>query len=160
MMNRQLSAACVAVAIAWGGVVASAWSVPAQAPQAPAAKSTEADGRAILGKLCVDCHAADAVMRQRRTLTGWEEIIDTMVAQGAGGTDDELQKAIQYLAVTVGKVNVNKDNARNLQAVLEIPAPLADALIKGRPYAAIADLARVPGLDIKAITEKSERVVF
>ena len=159
-MNRYLTAACLVVAVAWSGAVAMAWSVPAHATQEPAAKSTEAEGKAILAKLCVDCHAIDAVMRQRRTLTGWEEIIDTMVAQGAGGTDDELQKIIQYLVVVVGKVNVNKDNARNLQAVLEIPAPLADAVIKGRPYAAIADLAKVPCLDIKAITEKSERVGF
>jgi hypothetical protein len=52
-----------------------------------------------------------------------------MVGRGVGGTDDELKAATMYLVRAFGKVDVNAADARELEAVLEIPTELANAII-------------------------------
>ena len=118
------------------------------------------EGRDLVMRLCADCHGLEAAVGQRRALTDWEETIVRMLDRGVGGTDDELKSVVSYLSRAFGKVNVNAADSRNLQSVLELSSPVADALIKGRPYATVADLAKIPGIDAKAIETMKDRIVF
>ncbi len=118
------------------------------------------DGRAEVIKYCADCHDLETATAKRRSLTVWEEVLDTMVVNGLSVPDADYTKVSGYLARAFGKVNVNTDDSKNLEAVLELTPEVAGALIKGRPYKTIENLAAVPGIDVKALETRKERIAF
>ena len=157
--------ACAVTIAAAMGVVQARPQPPAVEAHAPRAIAQDpelpaGDGRDLVLRLCSDCHGLKTAVAQRRSLSGWEDTMATMVGRGVGGTDEELKAATMYLARAFGKVDVNAADARELEAVLEIPTELANAIIKSRPYEKFDDLARVPGIDVKALATRQDRVVF
>lgn len=136
-------------------VEAHAPRVIAQDPELPAG-----DGRDLVVRLCSDCHGLKTAVAQRRSLSGWEDTMAVMVGRGVGGTDEELKAATIYLARAFGKVDVNAADARDIEVVLEVSSDVARAVIKARPYETFDDLARVPGIDVKALSTRKDRVVF
>ena len=69
----------------------------AQAQDLPAGK-----GKALLEKICADCHGLDIIVAQRATKDGWASIVDSMVGRGASGTKEELDTIVDYLAKNFG----------------------------------------------------------
>jgi len=65
----------------------------AQAPNA---------GRAALQKVCGACHSVEIVTAHGRTRAQWQENIQSMIARGAKGTEDEFKLVLDYLAAEYG----------------------------------------------------------
>ena len=53
-------------------------------------------------KVCGGCHPVETVTSQRRTRAQWQESINSMVARGAKGTDEELAAILEYLTTQYG----------------------------------------------------------
>ena len=146
--------------VAGRAVGAAAQSGAPAAPQSTTSELPPGEGRDLVITLCSDCHGLKTSIAQRRSLSGWEEIMEFMQGRGVGGTEDEQKTVVKYLSHAFGKVDVNSADSRNLQGVLELTPELAEALIKARPYEKLEDLAKIPGIDMKAIEARKDRIVF
>lgn len=58
----------------------------------------EGKGRESVAALCVQCHALDTVVSQKRTREQWEETLGRMVSNGAQIPLDESKIVIEYLS--------------------------------------------------------------
>ena len=139
------------------------------------AQSNLPDGpnKALVQRICGKCHTLEGITRARNTKERWSEIVDDMASRGAEGTDDELDKIVEYLAANfskstppapVKKINVNKANAGELSSQLGIPTSDADAIVRYRmdngPFKELIDLKRVPGIDAKRVDDWKDRLEF
>jgi mono/diheme cytochrome c family protein len=68
-----------------------------QAQDLPAGK-----GKDVLEKVCQECHGLDVIVSQHASKDEWTSIVDSMVARGAGGTKEELDTLVEYLAKNFG----------------------------------------------------------
>jgi competence protein ComEA len=138
----------------------------------------EGRGRETFRRICSNCHGLDVATKLRLPADQWAAIVDDMVNQGAQGTDDEFALITDYLktnfskanddrdskASTTQKINVNTASARQLTAVLEISNSDAEAIVQYRKekgaFKDWPDLRKVPGIDLKKLEERKDRVVF
>lgn len=98
-----------------------------------------------------------------RSLDAWTETIQSMVDRGARGSDEQLNDIIDYLHRTVTTINVNTADVQELQIVLSVPTSVAQEILKRReahPFASIADLKSIKGLDPRFIDAKSNIIYF
>src|SRR5581483_7489326 len=58
---------------------------------------TPAGAREVFQKVCGACQATETATSQRRTRAQWQESINSMVARGAKGTEEELSLILDYL---------------------------------------------------------------
>jgi competence protein ComEA len=131
-------------------------------------KLPDGEGKATVERICSKCHELESVTGHRNTRAGWSSVVDNMVDKGAQGTDEELELIVDYLAKNLGKspgkINVNKATPEELAAVLSISKETASAIVSERekngPYKKWQDLKRVPGIDLKPIEDKKDRVEF
>jgi hypothetical protein len=63
----------------------------------------EGVGKPLLVRICSKCHGLENVVRARNTKEKWSSIVDDMVARGSEGTDEELERIIDYLTANFGK---------------------------------------------------------
>ena len=121
-------------------------------------------GRDTLVRVCSDCHGVDLIEGQRRTRGQWKELVDDMVARGANATDDDTKAVINYLATAMGRVNVNKASASDIETVLELTPAEATAIVSYRTtsgeFKALDDLKNVAGLDFSKVEAKKDRITF
>lgn len=61
-----------------------------------------AGAREAFLKVCGACHSVETVTSQRRTRAQWQESINSMIARGAKGTDQEFSLILDYLAGQYG----------------------------------------------------------
>jgi len=133
----------------------------------------EGPNKALVQRICGKCHGLEGITRARNTKERWDEIVDDMASRGAEGTDDELDKIVEYLATNfskttppaaVKKININKVTGRELSYELAMPASDADAIIKYRtdngPFKELNDLRKVPGIDAKKVDDWKDRLEF
>jgi cytochrome c5 len=88
-------------------VVAAVFSsaVRSQEPSLP-----EGEGKDVVERMCADqCHGLSTVVNARLTKEQWDTTVKAMVARGAEGTDEDVQKAVDYLAKYFGKAAAAKD---------------------------------------------------
>jgi cytochrome c5 len=89
-------AATVAIVAAVGGSI-----VKSQEPSLP-----EGEGKDVVERMCADqCHGLTTVVSARLAKEQWDATVKAMVARGAEGTDEDVQKAVDYLAKYFGKAN-------------------------------------------------------
>jgi cytochrome c5 len=73
--------------------------VKSQEPSLP-----EGDGKDVVERMCADqCHGLTTVVNARLTKEQWDTTVKAMVARGAEGTNEDVQKAVEYLAKFFGK---------------------------------------------------------
>jgi competence protein ComEA len=125
----------------------------------------DGQGKAAFQKICTGCHALESVVRSRNSRERWGEVVDDMVSRGAQGSDDEIDKVIEYLATNFSKrINVNKAGSGELAKGLRISGKDADAIVSYRAehgvFKELGDLKKVPGLDAKRVDEWKDRVEF
>ncbi len=68
----------------------------------PAVVLPEGIGKAETVKLCSKCHSLDQAVSLRQGQEGWEETISEMVNLGAQGSDDDLNKIVDYVVKFYG----------------------------------------------------------
>jgi competence protein ComEA len=126
-------------------------------------------GKVVVEKMCTPCHGLENVVRARMTKERWGSIVDDMVSRGASGTDEEIDQVINYLAANFSKsdakkVNINKANAAELTAALEISAADAASIVSYRTdkgdFKELKDVTKVPGVDTKKIEAAKDRLEF
>lgn len=118
------------------------------------------DGKAIVQRACVGCHALKVVTSKRATAEEWSTVVNQMVSRGADVEDDEIEALIAYLSKNFppgakadqppadhnsspterdspdhnasSEVNVNRATAAELASVLEISTKDAGAIVAYR----------------------------
>lgn len=144
------------------------------------------DGKAIVQRACVGCHALKVVTSKRATPEQWSALVNQMISRGAEVEDDEIESLVDYLSKNFpanaksdqeptdhspppadhapNQINVNHATAAELTAGLGISAKDADAIVAYREqngdFKSIADLTRVPGIDSKKIVDNKSKVRF
>jgi competence protein ComEA len=136
----------------------SAAQSPVQAQDLP-----EGKGKDVTEKTCTACHGLDAIVSMHINKDGWSDVVNDMKARGADGSNADFTAIIGYLSKYFGaEVNVNKGTAKDLQD-LDLTADEADAIIKARPaggFKTLADLGKVPGIDVKKLEPLKDRIKF
>jgi competence ComEA-like helix-hairpin-helix protein len=149
-----------------GQAPAASATQPAEKDAATLAKEDEelaTNGDATLNRLCTGCHDLSNVTNMNRTGREWNDVVDTMAAGGAGGSEEELKTIKRYLTRFYGMVAVNTATADDLVAVLGLTKKEADAIIQHRTangkFADLAAVLKVPGIDAKKIEDQSASIV-
>jgi competence ComEA-like helix-hairpin-helix protein len=144
------------------------------APQSPARPQIDVSpqneeeftrvAEAAIEKACIQCHPFENIIRMRRTVRDWNDVVTTMAGRGAIATDDQFALIRRYLTRYYGLVRVNTASAEELSAVLGLSSKDAEAIVEYRKahgrFADIADLAKVEGLDRSKIEEQPEALRF
>ena len=71
------------------------------APSTSVAQSPAA-AKQVFQNVCGACHVVETVTSQRRTRAQWQESINSMVARGAKGTEQEFALILDYLTTQYG----------------------------------------------------------
>lgn len=136
-------------------------AVYAQLPDGPGKAETE--------KLCSQCHELARAVSLHQDRLGWDTTVAKMVNLGARVSDVEMQIVANYLAknfpaAEVPMIHVNTARAIEFEAGLSLLRSQSAALIAYRtrngPFKSIADLEKVPGIDLHKIESKKDRLVF
>src|SRR5690349_19246307 len=113
------------------------------------------DGKAIVQRACVGCHALKVVTSKRATPEQWSTLVNQMISRGAEVEDDEIETLVAYLSKNfpataksdeppadhnpppadhkpTSQVNVNRATAAELAAGLGISAKDADSIVAYR----------------------------
>ena len=138
-------------------------------PPAPAAIATsdgfpEGAGKAVVLKVCSNCHGPDTVVQTLRTRQEWSDVVDQMARFGAEASDQEFEQILSYLVKFFSPIRINKATAKELESTLDIPTAVAEAIVVHRqekgPFKAVDDLKAVPGLEWSKIEARTARLVF
>ena len=124
--------------IAFAAVTAG--SMALRVSQAPAAAMPgvardpfpETAGKIALLKVCGNCHTAETVIQTLRTRQEWSEVIDQMARFGAEASDQEFEQILAYLERHFSPTRINKATAKDLEATLDIPTSVAEAIVACR----------------------------
>lgn len=121
-------------------------------------------GKQTVEKVCAGCHDLDTVIQTRRTLLGWQDMVQTMASRGADGTDDELSAIVEYLTQFFGKINVNTATAKELVAFLGLDDKETQAIVdyraKNGDFKNLDQLKKVPGVNADRLQAKKELIAF
>ena len=137
--------------------------------QLPAGK-----GKDVVERVCSPCHGVYPLTERNRDRAAWTATVNTMVSRGAKGSDDDLKLVIDYLSehfaisdaqkANPDKLNINAASVRRLVNVLNLFPEEAEAIIdyreKNGPFKEWQDLQKVPGLDVKKIEDRKDRITF
>jgi competence protein ComEA len=145
----------------WCGLLALAgWSGWAQAlPDSP--------GRDLFQTVCSACHEPTKVIGQHKTKDEWQAKVTEMLQEDQEVTQQEREIIVNYLAANFPKlatVNVNRADAKELQAALHLSSKVAEAIVGYRSekgnFRTLDDLKKVPGLEAAAVDSWKEAVEF
>jgi competence protein ComEA len=132
------------------------------ADEKDAARLPDGEGKAITGKVCIDCHGSDNFRRKRFTADEWADSVNDMVDRGAKATPAEVDTIIAYLAKNFGrgaKVQMNSAPLVEIKVVLNFSVPESQAVIdyreKNGSIKSFDELLTIPGVNAaKAQTAK------
>lgn len=167
-MSQQARGPLAARMGLWFSVVMATSTVAAVSTRqsTPPLPSTimSAQDRAILTRLCIECHDIGLAADSRRTRREWNGVLEDMLGRGATWTDEDFTLALDVLTRVSGLVQVNRADAREIAAVLKLVAKEGDAIVAYRvahgPFADLDALAKVPGLDPKKLDAVADLVLF
>ena len=133
------------------------------------AQMPDGPGKEETARLCSSCHELDRSFSVRQDRDGWQATMAKMTGFGMKGTDQELATVFEYLATNfpgapIPKLNVNKAAAIEFEARLSLKRSEAAKIIAYReqngPFKSIADLKKVPGIDLSKIEAKKSALTF
>jgi competence protein ComEA len=148
----------ICASAAFGLIVSNA---SAQMPDRP--------GRDETAKICSQCHELARSLSLRQDRDGWSATINKMIGLSAQGSQKEFALVLDYLSTNfpgeaIPKLNVNKATAIEFESALSLRRSQSAAVIEYRakhgPLKSIADLERVPGIDVAKIEAKKDRLSF
>jgi competence ComEA-like helix-hairpin-helix protein len=113
--------------------------------------------------VCGRCHTPKLFLGQFRSWDRWNDVFADMTKRGANGTDEQLARVTTYFLENLTLVNINSSPADELTGVLGVGDDVAQAIIARRerqPFANIAQLRTVPGVDPAKLEERKSRILF
>jgi DNA uptake protein ComE-like DNA-binding protein len=150
----------------WGGRFAAiAWTaaVAAAAVALDAGAARAADPDPDLQAVCGRCHTLAVFLNQPRSWERWNDVFADMTRRGARGTDEQLARVTAYFLENLTLVNANGSPADELAWVLGVRDDVAQAIVARRqrqPFANIAQLREVPGVDTGNLEQRKSRILF
>ena len=124
----------------------------------------EGDGKTILVRACSDCHDLGSILVKRLTPKQWKDVTRDMISRGVKAEEPEILMVIEFLAVNVGHVNVNKATEADLKTYGGFSDAEATAILaargKGQTFQSLDDLKAIPGLDPAALEDRKDRITF
>ncbi len=147
----------------------SAASTAAQAaPTTPLDPWPAGPGKDIFLQTCSSCHGPETVIGHNLDASGWTDVLNQMIQNGAQGSNDDFSAILQYLVTNFGpmppKVNVNKATAMNFRSWLGMPEKEAEAIVAYRQqhgdFKSLDDLKKVPGVDANYIDSEKNLLTF
>jgi DNA uptake protein ComE-like DNA-binding protein len=152
---RRLVLGSVALAIA--GTLAVMTSSPVRAlagdlAAIKAASDLDPDPRdaAAVAAVCTVCHAASQFLSTPRGSDRWEQVFAEMSGFGADGTDDQLDRVVNYFQRNLTVINVNTSPIEDLQETLQVSDKVAAGIMarrQQRPFTGMEELGKFPGVD-------------
>lgn len=117
---------------------------------------------------CSSCHGPETVIGHNLDVSGWTDVLNQMIQNGAQGSNDDFSAILQYLVTNFGpmpaKVNINKATAMNLRSWLGMPEKEAEAIAAYRQqhgdFKTLDDLKKVPGVDANYIDSEKNLLTF
>jgi competence ComEA-like helix-hairpin-helix protein len=113
--------------------------------------------------VCGRCHTLAVFLNQPRSWDRWNDVFADMTRRGANGTDEQLARVTTYFLENLTLVNVNSSPADELAWVLGVGDEVARAIIARRerqPFANIAQLRAVRGVDSSKLEQRKSRILF
>jgi DNA uptake protein ComE-like DNA-binding protein len=150
----------------WGGCTAALAVTVAVAAafEAGTAKAADSDlDLQAVQTVCGRCHTTAVFQNQARSWDRWNDVFADMTRRGANGTDEQLARVTTYFLENLTLVNVNSSPADELAWVLGVRDDVAQAIIARRqrqPFANIAQLRAVPGVDPGKLEQRKSRILF
>jgi competence protein ComEA len=143
-----------------GGAIA--WGQSEAPPNLPAGP-----GKDTFVSVCSLCHDLSPPMGKQWTRQEWQLKVTEMLQEEPDVSREERAAIVEYLAANFkpgGKIYINKAEAKDLEAALEISASNAEAIVRYRraqgDFKSLEDVKKVPGVDGAKIEAKKERLVF
>lgn len=113
--------------------------------------------------VCGRCHAPAVFLKQTRSWERWNDVFADMTKRGANGTEEQLARVTTYFLENLTIVNVNTSPAEELTGVLGVRDDVAEAIItrrQSKPFANLAQLSAVPGVDPIKLEQRKSRILF
>ena len=113
--------------------------------------------------VCARCHMIAVFLNKPRSWERWNDVFADMTKRGATGTDDQLERVTRFFLENLTLININTSQAEELAGVLGVSDEVAQAIMARRerqPFADIAQLRAVPGIDPEKLEERKDRISF
>ncbi len=113
--------------------------------------------------VCGKCHAVNMFLNKPRSWERWNDVFADMTRRGADGTNDQLAQVTKYFLQNLTLVNVNTSPAEELGWVLEVSDDVAATIVERRqvkPFANLAQLKALPGVDATKLEQRKTRIAF
>jgi competence protein ComEA len=122
-------------------------------------------GKDLVEAICSECHTTERIAAQQLTKPQWEAKVLEMLQEAPDVKQSERDTIVEYLAKNFpARANVNKADAEELQAALEISPESAAAIVQYRKqngsFKTLDDLKKVPGVDAAKLDAKREIIDF
>ena len=141
-----------------------AWWIVATAFVAATALAAEPDSNLeAVQTVCGRCHTTAVFLDKPRSWDRWNDVFADMTQRGANGTDEQLERVTTYFLENLTIVNVNTSPAEEIAGVLGVGDDVAGAIIARRqrqPFANLAELGAVPGVDPAKLELRKSRILF
>lgn len=113
--------------------------------------------------VCGRCHTTAVFLDKPRSWDRWNDVFADMTQRGADGTDEQLERVTTYFLENLTFVNVNTSSADEIAGVLGVGDDVARSIITSRqrqPFANLAELRAVPGVDPAKLELRKNRILF
>jgi hypothetical protein len=113
--------------------------------------------------VCGRCHTIAVFQDKPRSWERWNDVFADMTKRGANGTDEQLERVTRYFLENLTVINVNTSGAEELAGVLGVSDEVAQDIIARRqrqPFANMAELRAVPGVNADKLEERKSRIFF
>jgi DNA uptake protein ComE-like DNA-binding protein len=113
--------------------------------------------------VCGRCHTTAVFLDKPRSWDRWNDVFADMTQRGANGTDEQLARVTTYFLENLTFVNVNTSASEEIAGVLGVASDVAAAIIDSRqrhPFANLAELRAVPGVDPAKLELRKSRILF
>ena len=140
--------------------VLAATALPSNAEGLP-----EGPGKDLVDAICSECHTTERIAAQQLTKSQWADKVLEMLQEAPDVKQSERDTIVEYLAKNFpARANVNKAEAKELQAALEISPESATAIVayrqKNGSFKTLDDLKKVPGVDAAQLDAKRDVIDF
>jgi competence protein ComEA len=134
-------------------------------PQATAQALPDNPGKETFETTCSLCHSPLAVAGMHKTKAEWRSKVTEMLQEQSDVSTADRNTIIDYLAKSFpATVNINKAEAKDLEAILNLTPKEAQAIIEYRtakgPYKTLDDLKKVPNIDATRLESTKQQLEF
>ena len=110
--------------------------------------------------VCTVCHSASQFLTTPRSSSRWEQVFSEMSGYGANGTDDQLDRVVNYFQKNLTVINVNTSPIEDLEPTLQVSDTVAAAIVarrSQRTFTGMDDLATLSGVDRSVLERLSAK---